>query len=107
MNLFHGGGDQFGTCRNAHPKEMVRTVATMIGTAGLLFASATAGANTLNIRIQPHLQVNTPLHVDVKPRLYDVKPGLYRDAVFAESCVGHPKRNDQGSNASKRCRLDD
>ncbi|MEH2509263.1 hypothetical protein V1291_000617 [Nitrobacteraceae bacterium AZCC 1564] len=74
----------------------------MIGVAGLLtaiFAPAEAGANTLNIHVRPHLRINTTLHVDIKPR-------LYRDVILAESCVSHPKRNDHGTSARKRC-LDD
>ncbi|WP_424631876.1 hypothetical protein [Bradyrhizobium sp. SYSU BS000235] len=75
----------------------------MAGAAGLLaaiLAPAKAGANTLNIHVRPHLQVNTTLHVDVKPR-------LYRDVAFTESCVNYPKRNDHSATVRKRCRLDD
>jgi len=82
---------------------MVRTVVSMISAALILtafFASAEAGANTLNIRIQPHLAANTTLHVDVKPR-------LYRDVVLVESCNNLPKRNDRGLSARKHCRSDD
>jgi hypothetical protein len=83
---------------------MIRTAFSMVGVAGLLtaiFAPAEAGANTLNIHVRPNLHINTTLHVDVKPR-------LYRDVVFAESCVSRPKRYDHGATTvRKRCRLDD
>lgn len=82
---------------------MIRTVFSMVGVAGLLTATlvpAAAAANILNIHMRPNLHINTTLHVDVKPR-------LYRDVVFAESCVNHPKRDDHGPTARKRCRLAD
>ena len=82
---------------------MVRTVFPMVGATGLLaaiFAPAEAGANTLNINVRPHLHINTTLHVDVKPR-------LYRDVVFVESCGHLRKRTGQGGSVQKWCRPDD
>lgn len=79
---------------------MVRTVfsASLAGLfAGLV--PAMVSANTLNMNVRPSIQVNTTLHLDVKPR-------LYQDVVLTESCVNHQKRNDQGPVPRKRCRLD-
>jgi hypothetical protein len=102
MNLFQGGCDQSSTCRNAHSGEpvMVWTVFAA-GVAGLLavLAPAMVSANTLNMNVRPSIQVNTTLHVDVKPR-------LYQDVVLTESCVNHQKHNDQGPVPRKRCHLD-
>jgi hypothetical protein len=87
-----------------HPEEprMVRTAFTTITAAGLMtiaFAPATVSASTLNIQVRPNIQVNTTLHVEVKPR-------LYHDVILTDSCVNHQKRSGHGIVTRKRCQWD-